>query len=367
LANVARFRFDLERQLCRLQDELTTKTYEPGPYHTFEICEPKRRLISAAPFRDRVVHHALCNVLEPIFERCFVFDSYACRKGKGTHAAVARFQSFARRHGYVLKCDVRKFFPSIDHELLKSNLARKIKDIDVLWLIARIIDGSNPQEPVLRWYPEDDLLTPSERRRGLPIGNQTSQFFANVFLNPFDHFVTETIRVPGYVRYCDDFAIFGDDKPWLAHVRERCRQFLSTLRLTLHPDKSVISPVKHGCRFLGYRVFPHHRRLPRSNLVRFRRRLRAMQRAFAKGAIDTRSIHRRLVSWIGHALHANTERLRADILADTIFVRAATARAETVWGRVGIEFCVAAPGTIIPGTPARPTATGTHPTTGTTT
>ncbi len=325
LANVARFRFDLERQLCRIQDELLEKTYAPGPYHTFEICEPKRRLISAAPFRDRVVHHALCNILEPIFEPTFVCDSYACRKGKGTHACVDRFQSFARRHRYVLKCDVRKFFPSVDHSLLKSILTRKIKDTDVLWLIDRIIDSSNPQDPVLRWYPGDDLLTPSERRRGMPIGNQTSQFFANVFLNPFDHFVTETLRVPGYVRYCDDFAIFSDDKAWLNHIREQCRHFLRGLRLTLHPDKSAISRVNDGCRFLGYRVFPDHRRLPRPHLVKFRRRLVAMQRGFATGEIDFGSIRRRLVSWIGHALHANTAQLRADILGDTIFARTAAA------------------------------------------
>ncbi len=325
LANVARFRFDLENQLCRIQDDLISQSYEPGPYHTFEICEPKRRLISAAPFRDRVIHHALCNVLEPIFERCFLFDSYACRKGKGTHAAVDRFQSFARQHRYVLKCDVQKFFPSVDHELLKGLLARKIKDHDVLWLIDRIIDSSNPQDPVLRWYPGDGLLTPSERRRGMPIGNQTSQFFANVFLNPFDHFIRETIRVPGYVRYCDDFAIFGDDKAWLADVRERCRQFLRSLRLTLHPAKSVVSRTQDGCQFLGYRVFPRRRRLPRTNLVKFRRRLRIMQRDFAAGFIDCSAIRRRLVSWIGHALHADTEQLRSHILGDTIFTRTVAA------------------------------------------
>lgn len=171
---MARFGFELETQLLQLQDELRGGTYRPGPYRTFEIFEPKRRMISAAPFRDRVVHHALCNVLEPIFERTFIHDSYACRKGKGTHAAVDRFQHFARTHRYVLKCDLRKFFPSVDHDVLKAAVAHKIKDRGTLALVAKIIDHSNVQEPVDGWFPGDNLLTPSERRRGLPIGNQTS-------------------------------------------------------------------------------------------------------------------------------------------------------------------------------------------------
>ncbi|MBV8611148.1 MAG: group II intron reverse transcriptase domain-containing protein [Singulisphaera sp.] len=158
--------------------------------------EGKARQISAAPFRDRVVHHALTGVLEPIFERSFVFDSYACRKGKGTHAAVDRCQGFARRYRYVLKADVRKFFPSIDHAILKGLVARKVKDPHVLWLVDRIIDHGNPQDPVLMWFPGDDLLTHTERRRRLPLGNQTSRFFANVYLDPLDHFVTIFRPIP---------------------------------------------------------------------------------------------------------------------------------------------------------------------------
>ncbi len=190
---VARFLFDLESQILRLREELASKSYRPGPYRTFTIYEGKTRQISAAPFRDRVVHHALTGVLDPIFDRSFIVDSYACRRGKGTHAAVNRCQQFARRHGYVLKADVRKYFPSIDHEILKTLITRKIKDLDVLWLVGLIIDRSNPQGPVLMWFPGDDLFTPTERRRGLPLGNQTSQFFANVYLDPLDHFVTDRL------------------------------------------------------------------------------------------------------------------------------------------------------------------------------
>ncbi|MFM9960277.1 MAG: reverse transcriptase/maturase family protein [Planctomycetaceae bacterium] len=187
-----RFAFFRELELLRLHEELHDRRYRPGGYRTFPIFEPKRRLISAAPFRDRVVHHALTSVLEPIFERSFVFDSYACRTGKGTHAAVRRCQEFAKRFPFVLKADIRKFFPSIDHDILKRLIRRNIKDPNVLWLCDLIIDHSNAQEPVLDWFPGDDLLSPSERRREVPLGNQTSQFFANVYLDPLDHFVAES-------------------------------------------------------------------------------------------------------------------------------------------------------------------------------
>src|SRR4051812_13218157 len=168
--SVASFHFNLEHELWTLHEELSTKTYRPGAYRSFFICEPKKRQISAAPYRDRVVHHALTGVLEPIFERTFIADSYACRKGKGTHAAVDRSQQFARRCHYVLKADIQKFFPSLDHGICKELVARKIKDPDVLWLVGQIIDHSNPQEEVVHYFPGDNLFTPGERRRGIPIG-----------------------------------------------------------------------------------------------------------------------------------------------------------------------------------------------------
>ncbi|MDA1053034.1 MAG: reverse transcriptase/maturase family protein [Planctomycetota bacterium] len=321
-ANVARFRFDLEKELCQLQDELRDHLYAPGPFHTFEIREPKRRLISAAPLRDRVVHHALCAVLEPVFEPTFIFDSYACRRGKGTHAAVNRFQQFTRRFRYVLKCDVQKYFPSIDHAILTELIARKVKDEDVLWLASVIIEHSNPQEAFVRWFPGDDLFTPSERRRGLPIGNQTSQFFANVYLNPLDHFVKETLRAPAYVRYMDDFVLLADDKKWLAEARRQCRRFLARqLRLVLHPRKSEISRVADGTRFLGFRIFPDHRLLVRRNVVGFRRRLRYLQTAYRDGSATLPEIRQRISSWLGHASHADTWRLRTGLLSRTIFTK----------------------------------------------
>jgi len=217
--DVAEFHLRLEDELLDLREELQAQTYRPRPYHTFWIRDSKPRLISAAPYRDRVVHHALCNVTEPLFERTFIHDSYACRVGKGTHASADRLQQFSRQARYVLRCDIRKYFPSIDHEILKQLLRRKIRDPQMLWLWDTIIDGSNPQEEVLQYFPGDHLFTPLERRKGLPIGNQTSQFLANVYLNPLDHFVKDTWGCPRYLRYVDDFAAFGNDKGELHDLR----------------------------------------------------------------------------------------------------------------------------------------------------
>jgi hypothetical protein len=305
-ANVACFEFHLEGELHRLQDDLRRQTYTPGPYRTFQITEPKPRLISAAPFRDRVVHHALCNILEPIFEPSFIFDSYGCRKGKDTHAAVDRFTQFIRRHGYVLKCDVSKYFPSIDHQILEGLIARKVKDRTVLWLVKRIIAHSNPQEPVQEWFAGDDLFSPAGRQRGLPLGNQTSQFFANVYLDPLDHFVKQVLRARCYLRYVDDFGLVSDDKGWLAEAREHCREFLCSLRLRLHPRKAVISRAEDGTRLLGYRVFPDHRLLPHASVTRMKRRLLRMETARRQGRLTATAEQARIASWLGHAGHADT-------------------------------------------------------------
>jgi RNA-directed DNA polymerase len=209
---VARFLFQQEKNLFWLQRVLKNKTYQPGKYKTFYIYDPKERMISAAPFHDRVVHHALCNIIEPLFDKTFIYDSYANRKGKGTHKAILRYQQYARKYPYVLKCDIRKFFPSIDHEILKEELRWKIQCEDTLWLIDKVIDGSNKQKPHDVYFPGDDLFTPFQRKKGLPIGNLTSQFWANVYMNRFDHFVKEELGVKGYIRYVDDFVVFGKNK-----------------------------------------------------------------------------------------------------------------------------------------------------------
>lgn len=315
----AEFQHDLEPNLLELQEELRSGGYCPGPYRAFWIHDPKRRLISAAPYRDRVVHHAVCRVIEPIFDRTFVFDSYANRLGKGTHKALDRCTAFCRRWRYVLKCDVEKFFPSVDHEVLLGLVARKIKCAPTLKLLRRIIASSNPQEPVVRYFPGDDLFTPFERRRGLPIGNLTSQFLANVMLNPLDHFVKEERRADGYIRFADDFLVFGDDKRALAGMREEMRAFLARYRLSLHPRKCVVLPVRVGVPFLGWRVFPDHRLIRRSTGVRFQRRLGELAAAFKQGNIGLPEVKASLASWVGHLKHGDTWGLRRRLMGQVTF------------------------------------------------
>lgn len=316
--NVASFALDLESELHQLRHELVSRSYRPGPYRTFLIHDKKPRYISAAPFRDRVVHHALCNIIEPIFDRSFLYDSYACRKGKGTHAAVDRASSYARRYRYVLKCDVEKYFPSIDHAILLDLIAERIWDEEALWLTRTILEGSNPQPNALRYFPGDDLFTPFERRRGIPIGNQTSQFFANVYLDKLDYHVKQTLRVPGYVRYVDDFLLFDHDKRRLHEYRAAIEEFLVQVRVRLHPRKCFVATVASGFTFLGYRIFPTHRRLDADNVRRFKRRLRRYHQAVEDGRMSDSQRKDCIRSWIAHARHANSARLRTHLLGDLV-------------------------------------------------
>lgn len=313
--NVLKFNYNIEKELFLLQGELQGKTYCPGAYKTFEIREPKRRLISAAPYKDRVVHHALCNIIMPKVERSFIDDSYANRVGFGTHRALRRFTEFSRSSRYVLQCDIQKYFPSIDLEILKGLLRRKIKCRDTLWLLDKIIDNSNPQLEVIEYFPGDDLLTPISRRRGLPIGNLTSQFFANIYLNEFDHFVKEKLQVQKYLRYVDDFAFFSDDWEFLADTRLAIEDYLASLRLKIHPVKSQLFETKQGANFVGFRVLNSRIRVRTENLRRARRRLRQMQIDRADGKITEEQISQSMQSWFAHLEHGDTVPLRQQIFS----------------------------------------------------
>jgi retron-type reverse transcriptase len=309
------FEFAYEDEVLRLQEELATQVYCPGPYTSFHITDPKRRRISAAPFRDRVVHHALCQVIEPIFERRFIHDSYANRVGKGTHRALDRCQEFSRRYRYVLQGDIEQFFASIDHAILRGLLARPMADARCMGLIDRILDGGagiHTSDYRMRWFPGDDLFAPA-RPRGLPIGNLTSQFWANVLLNELDQFVKRELQCPAYVRYVDDFVLFGDDKQQLWAWKQAVAQFLSGLRLVLHPTKSVVYPVSSGIPFLGFRVWPNQRRLKRPNVRAFVRRFRQQREAYARGELAFEDMSSSVQSWVAHASHGDTYRLRTQL------------------------------------------------------
>ena len=311
--NVLEFNFGLERELFTLQAELQDHSYQPGAYRTFEIKDPKARLISAAPYRDRVVHHALCNVIMPPLEATLIGDTYANRVGYGTHRALKRFTGWARNHRYCLQCDIQKYFPSIDLQILKDLFRKHIKCPDTLWLIDTIIDASNEQPPAIEYFPGDDLLTPVQRRRGLPIGNLTSQFFANLYLSPFDHVAKRQLKLKHYLRYVDDFAAFSDDWHELAEARIAMEAYLATLRLKMHPIKSQLFETRHGANFVGFRVLPDRIRVRNDNLRRARKRMKWLQREYEVGHITLKPLVQRLQSWEAHLLHGDTYRLRGRV------------------------------------------------------
>lgn len=295
-ADALKFMYNLEPELFVLQHELEGGAYRPGPYHTFTIWEPKERHIAAAPFRDRVVHHSVCAVLESVFERRYIHDSYACRKNKGSHRAIERAQRFARGNRYFLKCDVRKYFESIDHGVIKGILGRLFKDTRFLDLLGLIVDHNAPH---------------NAPGKGVPIGNLTSQHFANLYLDQLDHFVKEDLRVSRYVRYMDDFLCFADSKSELHGIYGEVRAFLrEQLSLELKDNKCYVAPVSQGIPFLGMRVFPGTLRLSRPSLVRCRRKLKRREQAFTEGLITQDKLIESACSLIAHIAHANTMTLR---------------------------------------------------------
>jgi retron-type reverse transcriptase len=329
--STALFNLNLEKELLSIQQDLRSRTYRHGGYHDFFVFDPKRRLISAAPYRDRVVHHALCNVIEPIFERSFIHDSYACRKGKGSHLAVRRYTEFARKNRHVLKCDIQKYFQSVDHAILTDMFFQKIRCPDTRWLIESII-ASRTDSSVVFYFKGDDLFTPYQRTRAIPIGNLTSQFFANVYLNGFDHFVKEDLRCKYYIRYVDDFVVFDDSKERLSQVKSEIENYLGSLRLCLHRDKSRVYPVRDGVRFLGYRIFPTHRLVAKANILAMRRRMRRYSRQYRAGEINLDKVRQCIHSWIGHAGHADSYRMRSRLLTSVAFQRSEAGGAP--WGFV---------------------------------
>jgi len=308
--NVLEFNYNRELELQKLQEELKSQSYCPAKYRMFKISDPKVRLISAAPYRDRVVHHALCNIIQPLIERSLISDTYANRQGYGTHRALRRFTAYARSSRYILQCDIKKYFPSIDREILKTLIRRKIKCDRTLWLIDLIIDRSNQQEFVLDYFPEDTLLTPLERLKGLPIGNLTSQFFANYYLSGLDHFVKDRLRVSKYLRFVDDFALFSDDYQELSGAKLAIADYLATLRLKMHPIKSQLFETKYGANFVGFRVLGDRIRIRNDNLRRARKRFKRLRIAYDKGQISLVDIRKRISSWEAHLKHGDTYRLR---------------------------------------------------------
>ena len=315
---VIEFGQNLENNLYALQWELLTHTYRPKPLTTFTVHDPKTRKISASNFRDRVIHHAVCNIIAPIFESRFICDTFANRKGKGTLAALNRFQHFLLKvagsgrpicrerdknpnFGFALKCDIKHYFETVDHVVLFSILRKRIKDEELLWLIRVILENHRTPTP----------------GKGMPLGNLTSQFLANVYLSELDNFAKHKLKAKYYLRHVDDFVLLGKNKELLEQYRVLMDAFLKqNLKLELHPDKSRVVPLRCGLTLLGFRIFHHYRLLKKSNRNRIYKRLAKFREKFKRGEITKEKILLSMAGWDGYAKMGNTFRLRERVWAD---------------------------------------------------
>ena len=283
--DVQDFSLHLMDNIISLHEDLKSKRYAHGPYEAFNINDPKPRNIHKASVRDRLVHHAICRILYPFFDRTFISDSYSCRIGKGTHRAIKRFISFDHkvsknntRTCWVLKCDIRKFFASIDHKILFRILEKYIPDQDILWLLRHIISSFHSNfhtsiPPTVRI----DVCTPHSNMgvAGLPLGNLTSQLLVNIYMNEFDQWVKRTLKAKHYIRYADDFVILSNNRVWIVSLIQQISNFLAQyLKLSLHPDKVYIKTLASGIDFLGWVHFPHHRVLRTATKRKMMRKLK---------------------------------------------------------------------------------------------
>lgn len=299
------FDLNLELNLINLQKELIDKTYKPSAYREFFINDSKKRLITAAPYKDRVIHHAMMNILEPIFEKSFIYDSYSCIKEKGTHKAIQRYKKFAKQNTYVLKCDIKKYFHNINHEVLYSQIKRKIKCKDTLSLTKLIIDSKY-----------DSFI--NSKKKGIPIGNLTSQVFANIYLNDFDHFIKEKLGLKYYIRYCDDFVIFHNDKKVLNIIKKLIEIYLKDYDLQIHENKSRVYRVNDGVNFLGFRIFENYMLVNKQTVRRYIRKLDKKYYKYQKNKEDFLGIKQSIQSWLGHVKHTNSYKLREMVLSSYI-------------------------------------------------
>lgn len=293
---VEAYRDHLDANLQRLREQILTGLVEVGRYHYFKVYEPKERKICAAAFGEQVLHHALMNVCHPHFERCQIFDSYASRKGKGTYAALGQARRFSCNHRWYLKLDVRKFFESVHHGVVREQLGRLFKDPTLLDIFGKILDSYDAS-------PE----------RGLPIGNLTSQYFANHYLSGLDHFVKRDLRIGAYVRYMDDMVLWSDEKSVLQHAQEAIAVFVEE-RLLCALKPAQLNRTSKGLPFLGYHVLPYHARLLGQSKRRFVRKLRHAEAMLDAGAWGQAMYQRHVTPLYAFLGHADTEGLRSAVL-----------------------------------------------------
>ena len=298
-SDVAQFELHLEENIFKLHEELRTKTYQHSLYEDFYVCDPKRRHIHKASVRDRVMHQALFRILYPIFDKHFIYDSYSSRNDKGTHKGVIRLRNAVRKvsgnwkkKAWTLKCDVRKFFDNVDHVTLRKLIAQQIECVDTLWLIDTIFSSFE-----------------KEKGKGLPLGNVTSQLFANIYLNELDQYVKHTVKAKHYFRYSDDFVIVHHDRKFLENCIVGIAQFLGEkLRLELHPHKVEIRKVAQGIDFLGYMILPHTIIVRTKTKRRIRRKVKEGIAAYQKKLISKETFRSVVSSYLGVFSHARARK-----------------------------------------------------------
>jgi len=323
--NIVRFGFFLESNLLRLQKELISETYMPSSYVCFTVYDPKTRKVAAPAFRDRVLQHCLVARIEPLFESKFIYDSYACRKKKGTHFGSKRIKRFLQaarsKNGkdipiYCLRLDIEKYFASISWDVLLSLVNRNINCPKTKELIEKIITNHRCSDPKGQLIPPPLDVVNKQMRRGIPIGNLTSQLFANIYLNELDHFAKETLHLRWYARYMDDFLVVHPDKNYLMQVKEQIREFLSDhLRLRLHPKKVIIQNVKNGIPFVGYLIFYDHVLIRGKTLLRMRQKLK-LKRLKSEKSNALNTLQATYSSIRGHLKYANTYGLQKNLFED---------------------------------------------------
>lgn len=320
------FNRNFEEHLINIQNELIYGTYEVGKYHTFYVYEPKKRLIMSLPFKDRIVQWAIYRQLFPLYEDTFIFDSYACRRGKGTHKAADRLQYWMRQTDrkperyYYMKMDISKYFYRVDHDILLKILGRRIKDKRLLNLLEKIINCESMNFG-LPPGKEPDEVEVADRlcNKGMPIGNLTSQMFANIYLNEVDQYAKHELGLHYYIRYMDDIIILHHDKKYLAEVKELLRIFLDdNLRLDLN-SKTAIRPCSMGIDFVGYRIWATHRRLKKKTAVKIKRNLKKQIERVREGEESKQRLERSIASYRGILSHCDSYGLRQSL--NGLFIR----------------------------------------------
>lgn len=324
---VLEFSSNLEENVIDIQNELIWKTYSVGRYRQFVITDPKKRLIMALSFRDRVVQWAIYRQIYPLFDKRFIFDSYGCRDGKGTLAAVNRLQYWlkqAYRSGddyYYLKLDISKFFYSVNHDILMNILKKTIADEDALNLLRTIISSESsmglPDGFISDCYPTDEAGEIS----GLPIGNLTSQMFANIYLNELDQFCKHELKIHYYIRYMDDIIILHKDKQELHKMKSAIENFINErLGLCLN-DKTAIRPVTMGIEFVGYRVWGSHKKLRKKSVIKMKQRMKEIQHLYKVGSIEFSDVKATMASYFGILKHCDSFNLRKKLSETLVFKR----------------------------------------------